>query len=331
LTFVSKTVKFSIGLLFSILGMLYAFRQFNWTEFIESLQGVKYRYLIGSMTLQLTAVWLRAVRWKWLLVPIKNVPVWTTFNATIIGYFGNSVLPVRMGEVLRAYIVANNSALSVAQVIGSLIVERMLDVLGVVIFALIFLFNFEIIFIPKWFILIIVMTTVVLFGILFLISSEKIKWDFIKKRKKIFKSKIGSKIYISFKNIIKGLSVINHAPNKIGVYGFILVLWAMYYLSFIFVVKSVNLGLNWVDSGVLFIILSLAISIPAAPGYIGTYHATCVGALTTIYHIGLSESQAFAVLAHAMMFVPIVIVGAIFFLNNSMKFSKLKTLDIVES
>jgi len=328
---VSKTVKFSIGLLFSILGMLYAFRQFNWTEFIESLQGVKYRYLIGSMTLQLTAVWLRAVRWKWLLVPIKNVPVWTTFNATIIGYFGNSVLPVRMGEVLRAYIVANNSALSVAQVIGSLIVERMLDVLGVVIFALIFLFNFEIIFIPKWFILIIVMTTVVLFGILFIISSEKIKWDFIKKRKKLFKSKIGSKIYISFKNIIKGLSVINHAPNKIGVYGFILVLWGMYYLSFIFVVKSVNLGLNWVDSGVLFIILSLAISIPAAPGYIGTYHATCVGALTTIYHIGLSESQAFAVLAHAMMFVPIVIVGAIFFLNNSMKFSKLKTLDIVES
>ena len=311
--------------------MFYAFRQFNWVEFIESLQGVKYRYLIGSMTLQLTAVWLRAVRWKWLLVPIKNVPVWTTFNATIIGYFGNSVLPVRMGEVLRAYIVANNSALSVAQVIGSLIVERMLDVLGVVIFALIFLFNFEIIFIPKWFILIIVMTTVVLFGILFLISSEKIKWDFIKKRKKLFKSKIGSKIYISFKNIIKGLSVINHAPNKIGVYGFILVLWAMYYLSFIFVVKSVNLGLNWVDPGVLFIILSLAISIPAAPGYIGTYHATCVGALTTIYHIGLSESQAFAVLAHAMMFVPIVIVGAIFFLNNSMKFSKLKTLDIVES
>jgi uncharacterized protein (TIRG00374 family) len=311
--------------------MLYAFRQFNWTEFIESLQGVNYWYLIGSMALQLAAVWLRALRWKWLLVPIKNVPLWTTFNATIIGYFGNSVLPVRMGEVLRAYIVANNSALSVAQVIGSLIVERMLDVLGVVIFALIFLFNFEIIIIPKWFILTIVMTTVVLFGILFLISSEKVNWEFIKKRKNLFQSKIGSKIYNTLKNVVTGLSVINHTPNKIGVYGFILILWGMYYLSFIFVVKSVGLGLNWADSGILFILLSLAISIPAAPGYIGTYHATCVGALTNIYHIGLSDSQTFAVLAHAMMFVPIVVVGAIFFLNNSMKFSKLKTLEIAES
>jgi len=328
---VSKTIKFLIGLLFSVVGLIYAFRQFNWAEFLESLRGVKYWYLLGAMAIQLVAVWLRALRWKWLLTPIKNVPLRTTFDATIIGYFGNSVLPVRMGELLRAYIVANNSTLSVAQVVGSLIVERMLDVLGVVIFALIFLFNFEIINIPNWLIFSIVLTTVILFGILFLISSNKINWTFIKQRKYLFHSKLGSKFYDILKNIVTGLSVINKAPNKIGVYGFIFVLWGMYYLSFIFVVKSADLGLNWVDSGVLFIILSLAISIPAAPGYIGTYHATCVGALTTIYNIGLGESQAFAVLAHAMMFVPIVIIGSIFFLKNSMKFSKLKSLETVES
>ncbi len=327
----SKTVKFSIGLLFSIVGLIYAFRQFNWTEFIDSLRGVNYWYLIGAMALQLASVWLRALRWKWLLSPIKDVPLRITFDATIIGYFGNSVLPVRMGELLRAYIIANNSTLSVAQVIGSLIVERMLDILGVVILALIFLFNFEIINIPNWFMFSIVLITIVLFGSLFLISSNKMNWEFIKQRKYLFQSKIGSKIYNGLKNIITGLSVINHAKNKIGVYGFIFILWGIYYLSFIFVVNSVNLGLGWVDSGVLFILLSLAISIPAAPGYIGTYHATCVGALTTIYNIGLGESQAFAVLAHAMMFIPIVIVGSIFFLKNSMKFSKLKSLEIAES
>ena len=327
----NKAVKFSIGLLFSIAGLFYAFRQFNWAEFINSLRGVNYWYLLGAMAIQLVAVWLRSLRWKWLLAPIKDVPLRTTFDATIIGYFGNSILPVRMGELLRAYIVANSSALPVAQVVGSLIVERMLDILGVVIFALIFLFNFDIINIPNWFIFSIVLTTIVLFSILFLISSNKIKWEFIKRRKYLFDSKIGSKIYGVIKNIVSGLSVIYHAPNKIGVYGFILVLWGLYYLSFIFVVQSANLGLNWVDSGVLFILLSLAISIPAAPGYIGTYHATCVAALTTIYDKGLAESQAFAVLAHAMMFVPIVIVGAIFFLKSSMKFSKLKNLEGVES
>ncbi len=327
----NKAIKFLIGLLFSVAGLVYAFRQFNWTEFIGSLQGVKYWYLLGGMTLQLIAIWFRALRWKWLLLPIKNVPMRTTFDATIIGYFGNSVLPVRMGELLRAYIVANHSSISVAQVVGSLVVERLLDVLGVVILALIFLFNFEIINIPNWFIISIVLATLILFGSLFLISNKQNNWDFIKKRKHLFQSKIGTKIYSFLKNMITGLSVINKAPNKIGVYGFILVLWAMYYLSFTLVVKSVGLGLNWVDSGVLFLLLSLAISIPAAPGYIGTYHATGVAALTNIYNIGLSDSQAFIVLAHAVNFVPIVIVGALFFLHNSVNFSKLKAIEINES
>ncbi len=327
----NKAIKFSIGLFLSIVGLVYAFRQFNWTEFIGSLEGVKYWYLLGGLTLQLAAIWLRALRWKWLLLPIKNVPIRTAFDATIIGYFGNSVLPVRMGELLRAYIVANHSSISVTQVVGSLVVERLLDVLGAVILAMIFLFNFEIINIPNWFIISILLATLILFGVLFLISSKNNNWEFVKRRKHLFQSKIGEKIYTVLKNLVTGLSVINKAPNKIGVYGFILVLWAMYYLSFIFVVKSVDLGLNWVDSGVLFLLLSLAISIPAAPGYIGTYHAMGVAALTNIYNIGLSESQAFIVLAHAINFVPIVIVGAIFFLGNSIKFSKLKSLETIES
>ena len=85
------------------------------------------------------------------------------------------------------------------------------------------------------------------------------------------------------------------------------------------------------NSSFLYVLLTLSISIPAAPGYIGTYHAACVAALTNIFSISLRASQSFAVLSHAVIFVPFVIIGAIFFLKNSINFSKLKSLDIVES
>ena len=327
----NKAIKFSIGLLFSVLGLVYAFRQFNWIEFVDSLRGVKYWYLVGAVSIQLAAVWLRALRWKWLLAPLQEVPVRTAFDATIIGYFGNSVLPLRAGEFIRAYIVANDTGLSAAKVIGSVIVERILDMVGVAILAIIFLFFFDVIYIPTWLIISILMVTLIMFASIFIISNKKGEWKPVDNRNKIFQSKIGSKIYDVLKNIISGLSVLNHAPHKIGVYGFIVVLWGMYYSSFVLVVNSADLGLNWVNSGVLFLMLSLAISIPAAPGYIGTYHATGVAALTNIYHIGLSESQAFTVLAHSVSFVPIVIVGSLFFLGNSIKFSKLKSIENIES
>ena len=136
----SKVIKLSIGLLFSIVGLVYAFRQFNWTEFINLLQGVNFWYLLAAIVLQLTAVWVRALRWKWLLAPIKNISTKLLFDATMIGYFGNNVLPLRMGELLRAYVVSNNISIPTSKVVGTLIVERILDFLALMILVIFFLF-----------------------------------------------------------------------------------------------------------------------------------------------------------------------------------------------
>ncbi len=322
----NKIIKFSIGLLFSGVGLVYAFRQFNWTEFINLMQGVNYWYLFGAVVLQLTSVWVRALRWKWLLAPIKNIPTKLLFDATMIGYFGNNVLPLRMGELLRAYVVSNNTSISTSKVIGTLIVDRILDFLAVIILAIFFLFFSDLIDIPRWIVIFSIILVLALFMAILIIGNKNPNWESIKKQKKIFQSKVGSRLYDIITNIISGLSVLNKASNKIGIYSFIVILWSMYYISFLLIFKGVNLELSIMDAGVLYVLLTLSISIPAAPGYIGTYHATCVAVLTNIYNISLNASQTFAVLSHAVIFIPFVIIGAIFFLKNSMKFSKLKSM-----
>ena len=324
----NKTIKFSIGLLFSGVGLVYAFRQFNWLEFINLLQGVNYWYLLAAVALQLGAVWFRALRWKWLLAPIKDISTKILFDATMIGYFGNNVLPLRMGELLRAYVVSNNSAISTSKVIGTLIVDRILDFLAVMILAIFFLFFSNLIDIPRWIVIFSIILILGLFITILLIGNKNPDWELIRQRKKVFQSKVGSKIYNIITNLISGLSVLNKAPKKIGIYGFIVLLWTMYYISFLLIIKGVNLELSIMNAGVLYVLLTLSISIPAAPGYIGTYHAACVAVLTNIYSISLNTSQTFAVLSHAVIFVPFVTIGAIFFVKNSMKFSKLKSIEI---
>ena len=326
----NKTIKFSIGLLFSGVGLVYAFRQFNWLEFINLLQGVNYWYLLAAVALQLGAVWFRALRWKWLLAPIKDISTKILFDATMIGYFGNNVLPLRMGELLRAYVVSNNSSISTSKVIGTLIVDRILDFLAVMILAIFFLFFSNLIDIPRWIVIFSIILILGLFITILIIGNKNPDWELIRQRKKVFQSKVGSKIYNIITNLISGLSVLNKAPKKIGIYGFIVLLWTMYYISFLLIIKGVNLELSIMNAGVLYVLLTLSISIPAAPGYIGTYHAACVAVLTNIYSISLNTSQTFAVLSHAVIFVPFVTIGAIFFVKNSMKFSKLKSIEITK-
>ena len=106
----SKTIKFLIGLVFSIAGLFYAFRSFDWPAFISAFKQINIWYIAIAVALQLGAIWLRAVRWKWLLEPFEFISVKTLYEGTMIGYFGNTVLPFRMGELLRAYVVSNKSS-----------------------------------------------------------------------------------------------------------------------------------------------------------------------------------------------------------------------------
>jgi len=328
---VNNYFKFLFGLALSILGLWYALHQFNWSEFIDALSNVNYWYLVLVVAIQFFAIWIRAVRWGWLLLPIQKLPTKSLFDATMIGYFGNNVLPLRMGEILRAYVISNNYKISTSKILGTLVVDRILDLLALMVFAIFFVFNSDLLNIPQWAITLSIILTVILFGSLIYVGGKNPDWSSIKERRKVFNSNIGSKIFDIFANLISGLAVLKQTPKKFGVYSFILVLWGLYYLSFVFMVKAVGLNLSMMDVGVLYVVLTIAISIPAAPGYVGTYHAVCVATLTNLYSIDLAASQAFAIVSHAIVFIPFVIVGAIIFVKNSLNFSKLKSLEISES
>ena len=327
----NKYLKIIIGSFISMIGLWYALRQFNFTEFVSALSDVNYWYLVGAIVVQFSAIWFRALRWKWLLSPIKGIPTKPLFDATMIGYFGNNVLPLRMGELLRAYVVSYKYEIPTSQVIGTLVVDRILDLIALTVFAIFFLFNSELMNIPQWIIIIAIFITLFSFIFLIYIGGKNPNWQSIKQKYNLFNSTIGSKIFDIVSNVISGLSVLKKTTNKFGVYSFILVLWILYFISFIFMAKGINLELNLMNIGVLYVMLTLAISIPAAPGYVGTYHATCVAVLTNIYSVDLVASQTFAIVSHATVFIPFVIVGAIIFLKNSLNFSKLKSLEVSDS
>jgi len=79
---------------------------------------------------------------------------------------------------------------------------------------------------------------------------------------------------------------------------------------------------------VILIATTLAISIPSAPGFVGTYHAAAVYVLINFFNKGLAESQAFSVIIHAIGFIPLVCIGFIFFIQSSIHFSEIKSIDV---
>ena len=126
----NRSIKFILGFLISVIGLYYAFRQINFWELWVSIKNVNFVLIVLAVVIQLLSNVIRAWRWQILAKPIKDVSFEPAFSSIMIGYFGNSVLPFRMGEFLRAYVVADKISLTASTAFGTIVIERILDFIG---------------------------------------------------------------------------------------------------------------------------------------------------------------------------------------------------------
>ncbi|HPP40713.1 MAG TPA: lysylphosphatidylglycerol synthase transmembrane domain-containing protein, partial [Candidatus Kapabacteria bacterium] len=110
------------------------------------LRTADYLWVIISIPIILLSHWVRAVRWKILLKPILDAKsTWNLFSAVMVGYAVNNILP-RGGELVRPFVYARREVVSRSAVFATIIIERFLDVLFLLIlFAVVFFFSRDII------------------------------------------------------------------------------------------------------------------------------------------------------------------------------------------
>ena len=120
-------------------GIFWAFKDFKFADFIEVIQQVNLIYLVLATFFLWISVWLRGLRWKWLFKKNVSPTITSLYRAELIGYFGNNILPLRLGELLRSYIVGKENSLSKSFVFGTVILERLLDMLALASFTLLLL------------------------------------------------------------------------------------------------------------------------------------------------------------------------------------------------
>ena len=136
----AKSPKAITGIVISLAGIYWAFKDFNFIDFKQSIQQIDSVYFLLATIFLWGSVWLRGLRWKWLFKESSSPSVSSLYRAELIGYFGNNVLPLRLGELLRTYIVGKENNFSKSFVFGTVVLERLMDMLALTFFGIILLF-----------------------------------------------------------------------------------------------------------------------------------------------------------------------------------------------
>jgi hypothetical protein len=328
-------IKLILGIVISCIFLVWAFWDVNFTAFGEALASAHYLLFVLAMVASMGVFFLRAFRWKYLLILQKNIPYLTVFSATCIGFFTNNVLPFRAGELLRAYVIGNRAEISKSSALATIVVERILDVLSLILIAISVVFflpvpdnaHFQTI---KYFgiLLILVEGAVIAFCFMLLVWRE-FTLRLVDKVFTIFpkRAQSGSKKVIN--SFIDGLEILRSFRHLLLLFISSFIIWFAVFLQIYIVMRAFDIQMGFTTmftAGLVdLVLISFALTIPSAPGFIGTYHAAAKEGLL-IFSINPVTAAGFSVLIHASSYIPITIVGFFYFIRENIHFSTAKAV-----
>jgi uncharacterized protein (TIRG00374 family) len=123
-------------LLFSfVLGGLLLYltlRDLDWAAFWNTIQHGRYEFILLTIPISSANYFIRTLRWSIFIRSEKKVPILSIFWANMLGYLGNTYLPARAGELLRSGFLGKKSGLGTSFVLATALIERLLDVIALV-------------------------------------------------------------------------------------------------------------------------------------------------------------------------------------------------------
>ncbi len=309
-------VKFWLGIAVSVFFMALLFRKIDFNQLWSALVRVDYRFILLAIVCTFISYFLRAVRWHYLLIPEKRIPLSSLYPATIIGYMANNLLPARLGEFVRAFVLAQREGLQTPTVFASLVIDRLFDGFTVMLILLFTLFTLrlpqglseaETVLRTGGIVTFALYAGVVAFLILLKRQTMKtLVWTGI--LLKPFPQKFSDRIIPLLGSFIGGIRISSKGRHITAVLVSSLLVWFFCVVPVDLVLQGFDVHLPITASMFILVLLVFAVMVPASPGFIGTYHYACFKGLSAF---GIPESTAvsIALVLHGTAFFPVIIAG----------------------
>jgi len=303
-----------IGLLISMVFLYFAFKDVSWSDFLQSILTIQYQWLIPAAISVIASFIIRAIRWKMLVAPIQKVSFDSTFSATMIGYMGNNVLPFRLGDLLRAFAFSKETGIRKSTTLASLLLERILDLMTTLMALGLVLVYFP--HFPLWatrvgYVALMIVVVLVTFTIFMQFKNDYVLRStkfILKPMPDNWNSNVAKKL-ISFS---EGLQVVSQYKKYFGLLVVSVLHWPVYISTVWFTFQAFNYSYGIIESFVVLVFITFAVAIPSAPGYVGTFHGLVVASMA-LFGLPGDSARAFAVVLHAVNYVPVTIVGLYYF------------------
>lgn len=315
-----------LGIAISLFFLAWAFRQVSDFGSVGlALRGANYLYLVPALGAYFFGVWLRAARWHYLLRPLRPVPAGRLFPIVVIGYMANDVLPARLGELVRAYVLGDREDVSKTAVLATVAVERTFDGLTMLVFmAAVGAFipldaRLQSIFQAA------ALIFAAALAVFFVVASSRARTlRLLETPLRVLPEHLRTRVGSVVERFLGGLGVMQSWRLLAATLALSIGAWlaeaTMYYLV------ALGFGLSLVVPAYVLTtaVANLGGMVPSSPGYIGTFEWFALASLS-LFGLGADAAISYVLVLHVALLVPVTLLGFFYLWRYGLSLRQLQT------
>ena len=299
-----------LGLLVSA-GFLYlAFRNVPLADLAAALGRLHVGWLLVTVLISLLIMVFRTWRWQIELRPLERIPFGRLWVVTAVAYLAINVIPARLGEVVRPWLLSRRSSVSFSNVVGNLVVEKTMDAVVTLLYILVGLVTIE--NLPEWVrtgarvpavgaaVLVVLVLLLYWRGEAFV---DRTVLRFLPER-------FGEGVKRVTGAIVAGMRVLPNPRLVLAVFLVSLVLWFLPILSSYVMTRAFAFDVPFGAAVVVFIFIGFGTALPNVPGMIGPYQYACILALG-LFGVPQADALAYGLVLNAVQFFTLVAQGLV--------------------
>ena len=305
----------ALGYTLSIACLIWVLHDCPIIKIVQEIRGLEWRWVLLGVTADLLTYVAHAWRWNTLLKPVARLRLWRSTQAIYIGLFANEVLPLRIGELIRCYLLAHWNNLRPSVGFASAGVERLIDGFWMVLSFVITASFVQ--GIPKKLVLL-----VQVLGVLIILGAAILLWVVLRKHEThavVSESKWSARL----RHVAEGLRLMGTTRTLAATAIISLLYLVLQFVTVWALIKAAHFDYSfWVASG-LITLVRFAVVIPNAPGNLGVFQAACVKALE-LFDAQEQDAKGFAFVMWIALTLPLLIGGAVATALTGLKLGELR-------
>ncbi len=310
------------------LGCLYfALRGADWGEIRIVLARTRLEWVVAMMVVSVGTIWIRALRWRVLLRSVAPPALRPFFSATAVGFMANMLLPLRAGEIIRPVLLGRQTRIPTSTALASVLLERLLDLLLLFFFLLGISFTLPVeATMRRASFVVAAIVAGILVLIVGLLRNQERALGAVRRIFRRLPGRAGDGVADVLEGFLGGVAAITDARTIVALFGYSFAVWAVIAVTFGCGLRALDVQVPMVAASVtLVVVVAAFVSLPQAPGFVGTWQAGCVAALG-FFEISKEEAIGYSLVTHVAQVVVIVALGIACLVSDNVGLRELASL-----